>query len=62
MDVVNERLANIVNTSISASTLTDTNICFQFERIGYFKFDGYDELTNLPVFIQIVGLFDNKKI
>lgn len=41
------------------------NTCFQFERIGFFKFDGYTELTNikqLPVFIQIVGLFDNKKI
>ena len=37
---------------------------FQLERIGYFKFDRYEEIDEekLPVFIQIVGLFDNNKI
>ena len=36
----------------------------QLERIGFFKFDRFDKLNNedIPVFIQIVGLFDNKKI
>lgn len=36
----------------------------QLERIGFFKFDRYDKFDNedIPVFIQIVGLFDNKKI
>lgn len=49
----------------------ETNKYFQFERIGFFKFDGYENINSgsnntesnqLPVFIQIVGLFDNKKI
>ena len=37
---------------------------FQLERIGYFKFDRYEKIDGekLPVFIQIVGLFDNNKI
>ncbi len=37
---------------------------FQLERKGFFKFDRYDKLDNkeIPVFIQIVNLFDNNKI
>jgi glutaminyl-tRNA synthetase len=37
----------------------------QLERKGFFKFDRYDFLEDgktIPVFIQIVGLFDNKKV
>ncbi len=32
----------------------------QLERKGFFKFDRYE--NDIPVFIQIVGLYDNKKI
>jgi glutaminyl-tRNA synthetase len=37
---------------------------FQLERKGFFKFDRYVNENNqmIPVFIQIVGLFDNNKI
>lgn len=33
---------------------------FQFERIGYFKFDRYE--NNIPVFIQVIGLLDKYSV
>ena len=32
---------------------------FQFERLGYFKFDRWE--NSIPVFIRITGLYDRAK-
>lgn len=37
-----------------------TRDLWQFERIGYFKFDRIE--NNIPVFIRITGLFDKNKV
>lgn len=50
---------------IQSYVMENLDKVIQLERIGYFKFDRYDsidDINKLPVFIQIVGLFDNKKI
>jgi glutaminyl-tRNA synthetase len=36
------------------------NKTFQLERMGYFKFDRYE--NSVPVFIRIIGLYDKNKI
>ena len=33
---------------------------FQLERVGYFKFDRYE--NSIPVFIRIIGLYDKNKV
>jgi glutaminyl-tRNA synthetase len=45
---------------IQSYAMENLNKTFQLERIGYFKFDRYE--SDVPVFIQIVGLYDNKKV
>lgn len=39
---------------------SNINKIFQLERVGYFKFDRYENY--IPVFIRIVGLYDKNKI
>ncbi len=36
------------------------NKIFQLERVGYFKFDRYENC--IPVFIRIIGLYDKNKV
>lgn len=40
--------------------LQDLNKTYQFERVGYYKFDRYDE-DGIPVFIRVVKLVDKYK-
>lgn len=46
---------------VSNDILSNPNPVYQFERLGYFKFDRLDPVDNVPVFIQVVGLVDKNK-
>lgn len=50
----NPRSKNVHIGYVDKNCILDGEIIYQFERIGYFKFDRYED--NLPVFIRIVGL------
>lgn len=51
----------VKNGYVESYVMDNLDKMFQFERIGFFKFDRYED--DIPVFIRIVGLVDkyNKK-
>jgi hypothetical protein len=42
---------------VGDSVICDVGALYQFERVGYFRFDRWNS-EGLPVFIKIVGLLD----
>jgi glutaminyl-tRNA synthetase len=46
---------------VANDILSNPNPVYQFERLGYFKYDRTDSTDNVPVFIQVVSLVDKNK-
>lgn len=50
---------SVFNGYVESYVMTDLAKTYQFERVGYFKFDRYE--NDLPVFIRVVKLVDKYK-
>ena len=54
------RFNGFVEEYVINSIMYNNILTFQFERLGYFKFDHFEvnDLSNIPVFIRIIDLTD----
>jgi glutaminyl-tRNA synthetase len=53
---LNEKSKHVYNGYVEKTVMLDLTKTYQFERVGFFKFDRYE--NNIPVFIRVIDLVD----